>query len=260
MAFVLFRSEILESSHEKSRYTSDIFSMIGTIFLFCFWPSFNAGVVTGDDRLYAIVNTYVSICSSVIGAFLMSSLVKRGRFDIIHIQNSTLAGGVVVGTVAGSNIGLHGAMIIGTLAGMISVLGFHFLLPKLKHLRIHDTCGVNNLHGIPGIMSGITGIIVASIGDRSGYLDSLNDQCLSGGTSRNNSTQSAYQAAALGLSIAMGIVGGLITGLILRIPIFARKFEDFDDEANWHLPDQFDERSDVENKDRSTKKLPSTSF
>jgi ammonium transporter Rh len=125
IAFVLFRSNVLQSPHEKSRYASDIFSIIGTIFLFCFWPSFNAATTSGIDRLRAVTNTYVSICASVIGAFTMSTIVGKGKLDMIHIQNSTLASGMPVGTVAPSNIGLHGAMIIGTLAG-----GFHFLLPK----------------------------------------------------------------------------------------------------------------------------------
>ncbi|CAF1045088.1 unnamed protein product [Adineta steineri] len=237
VAFVLFHSKILDSTLEKSRYTSDLFSIIGTMFLFCFWPSFNAGTASGIERLYAITNTYVSICASVIGAFLMSTLVKKGKLDMIHIQNSTLAGGVAVGTVATSNIGLHGAMTIGTLAGMISVLGFHFLLPKLQRIRIHDTCGVNNLHGMPGLMAGITGIILVFSGNRSNFLDHLTDVCLSGGKQRTNNMQSAYQAAALGLTLCIAIVGGLITGAVLRLPIFVQNFENFEDESNWHLPE-----------------------
>lgn len=219
--------------------------MIGTLFLFCFWPSFNAGTTTGVDRLRAVINTYVSICAGVIGAFLISTLVREGKLDMVHIQNSTLAGGVAVGTVAPSNIGIHGAMVIGTLAGMISVLGYRFLLPYLQRIRIHDTCGVHNLHGMPGLMAGITGIIVASIGDRSGYLNHLTTVCLSGGTQRNSSTQTAYQAAALGLTIGMAVVGGLITGLILRIPIFYQKDRDFEDEPNWHLPEEVLEKLPV---------------
>ncbi|CAF0730520.1 unnamed protein product [Adineta steineri] len=132
-------------------------------------------------------------------------------------------------------------MVIGTLADMISVLGFEYLLPILKRIRIHDTCGVNNLHGMPGIMSGIAGIIVPSIDNRSGYLNHLTDQCLSGGIPRNNITQSACQAAALGLTLGMSTVGGLITGVILRIPIFAQKDNDFVDGENWHLPENVHE-------------------
>ncbi|CAF3728117.1 unnamed protein product [Rotaria magnacalcarata] len=123
-------------------FTGKILLYIG--FIFCFWPSFNAGTVVGAERLHAITNTYVFICASVIDAFLMSTIVRQGKLDMIHIQNSTLAGGVAIGTATTSEIGFHGAMIIGTLAGMISVLGFHFILPKVQRIRVHDTCGVNN--------------------------------------------------------------------------------------------------------------------
>ena len=29
-------------------------------------------------------------------------------------------------------------------------------------LKIHDSCGVNNLHGVPGLMAGVAGIIMAA--------------------------------------------------------------------------------------------------
>jgi ammonium transporter Rh len=81
---------------EKSVYHSDIFAMVGTLFLFCFWPSFNAGVAaSGDHRLRAVVNTYISIASSVLLTYIFSCLLsKEKKFDMVHIQNATLAGGV----------------------------------------------------------------------------------------------------------------------------------------------------------------------
>ena len=81
---------------EKSVYHSDLFAMIGTLFLFCFWPSFNAGVAaSGDARLRAIVNTYISIASSVLMTYICSCLFnKEKKLDMVHVQNATLAGGV----------------------------------------------------------------------------------------------------------------------------------------------------------------------
>ncbi|CAF3343442.1 unnamed protein product [Rotaria socialis] len=234
--FVLFRSDMLDSPHQKSRYTSDIFSMIGTIFLFCFWPSFNAANTAGPERLRAVINTCVSICSSVLGTFIASSLVRRGKLDIVHVQSATLAGGVAVGTVAASNIGLHGALIIGTLAGFVSTLGFYSVLPKLEVIRIHDTCGVHNLHGIPGLMSGIAGIIVASIPEKSGFQDHLTVLCLTGGLQRSSNIQVAYQAAAVGLTLIVAIAGGLFTGVLLRLPLFSQESQYFDDKVHWHIP------------------------
>ena len=45
----------------------------------------------------------------------------------VLIQNSTLAGGVAVGTTSDMMIHPYGAILTGTVAGILSVLGFRFL-------------------------------------------------------------------------------------------------------------------------------------
>lgn len=57
----------------------------------------------------------------------MSSLVGHGKFDMVHIQNSTLAGGVAVGSVCNLHIGAGGAIAVGIGAGILSVMGYHYL-------------------------------------------------------------------------------------------------------------------------------------
>lgn len=42
-------------------------------------------------------------------------------------------------------------------------------------LRIHDTCGVNNLHGMPAIISAIFSAIYAALANKENYKDSLTD-------------------------------------------------------------------------------------
>ena len=62
-----------------------------------------------------------------------------------------MAGGVAIGASADMLIGAHGSFIIGGFAGIVSTLGFNFLKPKLaKTLGLDDSCGVHNLHGLPG--------------------------------------------------------------------------------------------------------------
>ena len=51
---------------------------------------------------------------------------------------------------------LAGALLVGVAAGIISVVGFAFLTPLLERsIGLGDTCGVHNLHGIPGILGGL---------------------------------------------------------------------------------------------------------
>ncbi|KAM7318691.1 hypothetical protein ACRRTK_021803 [Alexandromys fortis] len=130
VAGVLYRPGLRwEHKNEESVYHSDLFAMIGTLFLWIFWPSFNSAIaVTGEKQYQAIINTYLSLAACVIVAYALSSLVeRRGRLDMVHIQNATLAGGVAVGTCADMEIPLFAAMAIGSIAGIISVLGYKFL-------------------------------------------------------------------------------------------------------------------------------------
>jgi ammonium transporter Rh len=240
-SYTLQRKKAVESEKESSSYASDIFSMIGTLFLFCFWPSFNAGTAFGNGRLRAITNTYISICASVILTFLVSALVGHGKKEIIHIQNATLAGGVAIGAIADKNIGLYGAMIVGSLAGAISTLGYKYLLEILKKINIHDTCGVHNLHGMPGVLSGLAAIVITSMPWISLYDENLTSQCMGGGVNRSIRVQAGYQCAGLILTLGVAIVGGALTGAFLRLPIFSTPDNDsyFDDSLNWHVPRDF---------------------
>ena len=38
-----------------------------------------------------------------------------------------------------------------------------------KKLKIHDTCGVHNLHGMPGVFAGIAGIVASALATTAQY-------------------------------------------------------------------------------------------
>jgi len=242
---VLYDKNVEKSKNEGSGYTSDLFSMIGTIFLWMFWPSFNsATAIPGDAQQRAILNTYFSLCACVLSAFAMSALLNdHKKFVMEHIQNATLAGGVAIGAVADLMVGPWAALTIGGLAGILSVVGFEFVSPWLsKRLHVHDTCGVHNLHGMPGVFGSLISCIVVAFASIAEYGDSLSaimprfeklDKDKEGyGEADIASKQAVYQLLALVVTILIAVVGGSITGMIMRM---IAKFERLDEH---HRPNQ----------------------
>lgn len=74
-----------------------------------------------------MINTYLSLSSSTIGVFIISSLTSgKTRLTLAHIQVATLAGGVVMSTPSQMPIHPFGALLLGFVAGVVSTLGFKY--------------------------------------------------------------------------------------------------------------------------------------
>ncbi|KAB0369325.1 hypothetical protein FD755_019330 [Muntiacus reevesi] len=245
VAWILYRPNLNQSEERKSSvYHSDLFAMIGTLFLWMYWPSFNSAISNhGDAQHRAVINTYCSLAACVLTSVALSSaLHRKGKLDMVHIQNASLAGGVGLGTVAELMILPFGSLLIGFICGIVSTLGFVYLTPFLEsRLRIQDTCGVHNLHGLPGIIGGAAGAVIASIAN----IDLYGEEGLAytfgverSKTSWNPNMQGRLQAAGLFVSLAMALVGGIIVGLILRLPFWGQPPDEncFDDSVYWEGP------------------------
>ena len=88
------------------------------------------------------------------------------------VLNSTLAGGVAMGSAADLIDYAFCSMIVGFVTGVLSALGFIYLGPWLKNrVNLHDTCGVHNLHGIPGIIGGFVSAIAAAFAGKNFGVD-----------------------------------------------------------------------------------------
>eukprot|EP00069_Balaena_mysticetus_P001735 bmy_15708T0 len=207
-----------------------------------YWPSFNSAVSNhGDAQHRAAINTYCSLAACVLTAVALSSILhKKGKLDMVHIQNATLAGGVAVGTAAEMMLMPYGSLIVGFICGIISTLGFVYLTPFLEsRLRIQDTCGIHNLHGIPGIIGGIVGAVTAASANTELYgQEGLAFAFGSSTLSWNASTQGKFQAAGLFVSLAMALVGGIIVGIILKLPFWGQAADEncFEDAIYWEMP------------------------
>jgi ammonium transporter Rh len=136
--------------------------MAGTIFLYLYWPSFNAALAPAINQQRIVVNTALSMSASCIGACSTARLI-HGKLDMEIVLNATLAGGVIIGACVDMIVDPFASIIVGGGAGIISAIGFAYLTGALKKtIGLHDTCGVHNLHGIPGILGGIISAITAA--------------------------------------------------------------------------------------------------
>ena len=79
-----------------------------------YWPNFN-GFFGGSEGFYrdrAFLNTVISLSSCTVSTFIFSKMLNKGKFDMVHIQNATLAGGVAVGAAPDLYIHPSGAISI----------------------------------------------------------------------------------------------------------------------------------------------------
>lgn len=105
----------------------------------------------------------------------------------------------------------HGAaLLIGVIAGAISTVGFAVIQDKQqKWFKAVDTCGVTNLHGLPGLFGGLAAIFVV------------------------NGLNVSSQLTGIGITIVSAIVFGFITGKI--VSLFGHRDEPYVD------PEEFED-------------------
>jgi len=116
-AWVIHEDQHRKSLKEASSNTTDLFAMIGTIFLWMYWPSFNSiPELDPERRQIAIINTYLSLAAACSTTFAVSGFSdSRKRINMVHIQNATLAGGVMMGCAANMRLGAGGACLMGAI-------------------------------------------------------------------------------------------------------------------------------------------------
>jgi ammonium transporter Rh len=222
-----------------SSYTNDMFALIGTLFLWVLWPSFNSALADETLRYRIISNTILALCTSAVLGFITSRLLRGGKFDMIDIQNATISGGITVAAGA-MMMSPAGALITGAVGGAVCVATVVFLQPWLRHWFLDDTRNAQCVHGISGIIGGITSIICAAI--------SIHNEDLYGedpvSVFPKGSKQASIQLAILFITLGFALIPGLISGLIVR---FITKYQvKFTDENEWSVPKDFEPHT-VEN-------------
>ncbi len=190
--------------------TSDRFSLLGSMVLWLFWPSFCAALVAPELVPLTAVNVVLALCGATLVTYFCS-VGLRGKICAADIANAALAGGVAIGSTC-DHATSASAFLIGALAGGLSTFGFAVIQSKLQRIvKGIDTCGVMYLHGLPGLLGGLAALfIVGNIAKGS-------------------------QLFGIGITIVVALVAGLIAGKILSV--FGRRTEPYVDSEEFDEED-----------------------
>lgn len=160
LALALPHPRPVDALNVESDATSDRFSMLGSMVLWLFWPSFCSAMVPPEQMPQTVLNTVLALCGATLAAYGGSAWLRRGKPTLSDMANASLAGGVCIGASC-NLVSAAGAFGVGLLAGGLCAFGYVRVQPRLQDsLGIVDTCGVHNLHGMPGLLGGLLVILV----------------------------------------------------------------------------------------------------
>ncbi|XP_036602174.1 blood group Rh(CE) polypeptide isoform X2 [Trichosurus vulpecula] len=213
---------------EQRATTSTLFTTLGTLFLWIFWPTFNSALLDyPSEKETAVSNTYYALAVSAVVAMSFSAAShSEGKISMNHVYRAMLAGGVAVGVATNLIYSPWIAMVLGFLAAMISIIGAKCLPGCLNRIiGLHDTCEVHSTFGLPGLLGGLTYIVLIAEQANWTKVSTAGFQIL-------------LSAGCVALTMATGLAGGVLTGSILRLNLWkaphAAKY--FDDQAFWKFP------------------------
>jgi ammonium transporter Rh len=95
-----------------------------------------------------------------------------------------------------------------------------------KKAKLFDTCGINNLHGLPGLIGGFTSVIV---------IGSMEDPNFEEVFGRTQQKQALMQLAGIGVSLGIAITGGLLVSLLSKLKLCKLPRSLYNDDEWWDL-------------------------
>eukprot|EP01098_Paradermamoeba_levis_P003022 TRINITY_DN1416_c0_g1_i1.p1 TRINITY_DN1416_c0_g1~~TRINITY_DN1416_c0_g1_i1.p1 ORF type:complete len:609 (+),score=166.49 TRINITY_DN1416_c0_g1_i1:130-1956(+) len=192
-----------------SWYLGDFFTLIGTLVIWCLFPSWNAPFAPDGTQYRVIINTLLSLCSSSATALFASRTFRGRNYHVRDIQHATIAGGVAMASAHSAIILPGAALMVGAVAGAVAVVGFVFIqkwLESSSPLKVFDTRGAFVLHGISGLIGGIAGVIACG-GTSSEMLYGQDPAKI---FPHGLPDQGGYQAAGIFITIAIAFLSGLV--------------------------------------------------
>jgi len=226
---------------EEANHNTNLMALLGTLFLWCYYPSFNGwapelepqhiasqigtGLVPWHEdgaKFRATFNTYLGLIGAAVTAILISDSSKAIKKNVmIHMQTGVLAGGVTMGCLCDMYLEPWGALLLGCVGGAVACLGIHFVTPALEKIKVHDTCDCMALHGICAFFSVFASCIAFATPANAHYLQQYG---VSAGMQAGKQIAGIFACSAIGIGLA------LPTGLIMAM--FAKDDHWYDQEAH----------------------------
>jgi|JI6StandDraft_1071083.scaffolds.fasta_scaffold01045_2 ammonium transporter Rh len=128
---VMFLSKegLADNSKKSSGYASAIFSLIGTLFMWVYWPAFSSALAvnTTDVTIKEVVstNTIFALVTSTLTAFIFTMLYNH-KLNVRDIGFASLSGAVAIASGADLIINIGGVMLVSLFVGWISVSGYNY--------------------------------------------------------------------------------------------------------------------------------------
>merc|ERR1712110_252650 len=140
--------------------------MGGTLFLWCYYPSFNAYAVPNDGavrtaaanalllggKYRATFNTYLGLVGAAATVIILSDSSWKKKDKMIHMQTGVLAGGVGIGCLADMYLEPWGALLMGSTTGLVAWLCIgwwtEFMEPPLLPLQVVLLLDLSSHYGV----------------------------------------------------------------------------------------------------------------
>ncbi|XP_006239330.1 blood group Rh(D) polypeptide isoform X1 [Rattus norvegicus] len=85
------RHENAQTEKVQMTTSSSLFAMLGTLFLWIFWPSINSALLEGTKKKNAVFNTYYALAVSTVTATSMSALSHpKGKINMVCLSDLLL--------------------------------------------------------------------------------------------------------------------------------------------------------------------------
>ena len=215
------KSNADDNPNSMGNHNTTTISFIGTFFVWIFFPAFNSINPKFQDeynniRFISMANTFWSILASTSISFVLSMLLKNGKFSIEYVQNASISGGIAIAASCNMFSFPFPALLVGLSAGIISCISYNFLRRLMNYIHIFETRGIFHVHGIHGILGGLISVITTATlcGKYFGSGTKIQESML---FDRSCSTQSGFQLVGLAISFAIGALGGICVGVLFLI-------------------------------------------